>query len=85
MTPRSTVPEKVSNWLTAYRAVSEELTPKPLRAALNAIKAEQGVNAVGVAERWGLAVMANDRTAATVAAMLVGQGVRVNSTEEPSE
>lgn len=63
MTRRLTIEDKIGDWLTAFNAVREELTPRSMREAAYAWN--QGAYPF---------VSSNDRTAALVAGMLVGAG-----------
>jgi hypothetical protein len=70
------VTERVGQWFAAYSAVREELTPSRLRTVLAEMSEVEGV--AGLQSYMSLArnVMANDRAAATVAAMLVATGIK---------
>ena len=72
MTPRQTVPERVSAWFQAYSVIRDELTPaqeRPLKAISDGARV----------------IAANDRTAALVAAMLGTSGIRPTTMGEEGE
>ncbi|HET7070124.1 MAG TPA: hypothetical protein VFI40_04825 [Nocardioides sp.] len=77
-----TVPEKVSDWLIAYNAIREEVTPPPLRkmlAVFNETVGSATTPAEGIAilqQSMALArlISANDRMSAIAAAMLTSSG-----------
>jgi len=81
-----TVEQKVSDWLVAYRAVSYEVTASKLREQLNSVintpipQDPEGIGTYVVRMNAAMAlarlVSANDRAAATVAALLVSSGIR---------
>jgi hypothetical protein len=68
--------DRVAQWLRAYDAVRREVTPDALRATLAAMEEVDGVSELSSYLDLARNVMANDRTAATVAATLVVNGVR---------
>lgn len=78
--------EKVANWLTAYRAIAAELTSDDMRERMNAMLTlplpEDPDNIVTYTARLNTSmafarlIAANDRAAATVAAMLVATGIK---------
>lgn len=70
------VSERVGQWFAAYQAVSEQLTPQQMRDVLAKMDMAEGVAQLGSYMSLARNVMANDRAAATVAAMLVSSGIR---------
>lgn len=82
MATNRTVEEKVGDWLTAYRAVKAELTPEPFRLLTSLAKAEQdetgtfNVASINIGMTAARVVFANDRAAATVAALLTQTGIK---------
>lgn len=81
MSQARTAAEKVNDWLTVYRAVQHELTPpefRPLMALMQTGQDPEGINvqAVNIGVSVSRIVMANDRAAATVAALLTANGVK---------
>ena len=87
MTTRGrSVVEKVGDWKLAFDAIAEELNPPALRAALDAVintpipQDQDGLLTYNtrIAASLGLArlVSANDRAAATVAALITQTGIK---------
>jgi len=82
-----TVEQKVGQWLTAYRAISAELTSASARAAMETMQtrapepdeseASYLRTQVAIAQQVASIIAANDRTAATVAGLLVQSGIKV--------
>lgn len=70
------VPERVGQWKTAFDAIREELTPPQMRTILSEMSEVEGVAQLQSYMSLARNVMANDRAAATVAAMLVTSGIR---------
>jgi hypothetical protein len=70
------LPERIGHWQQAFDAVRREITPDELRTILAAMKEVDGVSELASYMSLARNVMANDRTAATVAAMLVTSGIR---------
>lgn len=70
------VPERVKNWGDAFEAVRQELTPTEMRTILAEMSEVEGIAQLGSYMQLARNVMANDRTAAVVAAMLVTSGIR---------
>lgn len=70
-----TAEEKVRDWLVVYQAIRDELTPDAFRPLINLANADnvQSINIGMVAART---VFANDRAAATVAALLTQSGIK---------
>lgn len=71
-----TIEEKVGTWQRTFDALRVELTPAPLRTLLAEMTEVEGIAQLQSYMALGAAVMANDRTAATVAAMLVNGNIR---------
>lgn len=67
--------ERVGQWLQAFEAVRAELTPPQMRTILAEMNEVDGVAQLSSYMQLANGVMANDRTAADVAARLV-YGVR---------
>lgn len=80
------VEDKVGNWLVAYRAIAEELSPQALRDRFNEV-----INTPIPADPEGLMVFearlsasmalarllsANDRAAGTIAALITATGIK---------
>jgi hypothetical protein len=76
MTRPVDVSERVGHWKQAFDAIREELTPAGMRAVLAEMSEVDGVAQLGSYMSLARNVMANDRTAATVAAMLVATGIK---------
>ncbi len=81
MSANRTVEEKVADWYKAYNAIRHEITPpefRPLMALMATKDDDGGVNAsiVNLGVAVSRIVMANDRAAATVAALLTTNGVK---------
>jgi hypothetical protein len=70
------VDEKVGQWYTAYEAIRAELTPAPMRTILAEMSEVDGIAQLQSYMSLARNVMANDRAAATVAAMLVATGIK---------
>jgi len=75
-----TVVEKVADWRTAYLAIKAELTPEAFRVLTDMASASdvQSINVGMVAART---VFANDRAAATVAALLTQSGIKISEAD----
>jgi uncharacterized glyoxalase superfamily metalloenzyme YdcJ len=77
-----TVEEKVGDWLTAYRAVQAELTPEAFRVLTSLAKDKQdedetfNLTAINIGMTAARVVFANDRAAATVAALITQTGIK---------
>lgn len=83
LTPRKTTSpgERVGAWYTVFSAVRDELTTRDAREVFRTITADEALRLPAAMEA-ARAVMANDRTAAIVAAILISHGgVRVVPTE----
>lgn len=76
MTRPVTVEQRVGEWFKAFEAVREELTPKSMRDILASMEQVDGVAQLGSYMSLARNVMANDRAAATVAAMLTATGIK---------
>jgi formate dehydrogenase maturation protein FdhE len=76
MTRPVDVTERVGQWKQAYDAIREELTPNALRDILAAMEQVEGVAQLGSYMSLARNVMANDRAAGTIAAMLVATGIK---------
>lgn len=74
--------EKVGLWDTAFEAIRQTITPPIMRKILDEMNEVEGIAQLQSYMSLARNVMANDRTAAIVAAMLVGSGVRPIVTEE---
>ena len=71
-----TIPQKVSDWLMAYNAVRAELTPAEMRTILAEMKQVDGIDQFKSYVSLASAVMANDRSAGLIAAMLTSNGIK---------
>lgn len=81
-----TVEEKVAQWYTAYTAVAAEVNPQALRDRLNEVintpipQDPEGIlvytQRMNASMALARLVSANDRAAATVAALLVQSGIK---------
>jgi hypothetical protein len=79
MTASRTVEEKVGDWLRAYQAIRDEITPEAFRVLTSLAKTapeEFNVQAINIGMVAARVVFANDRAAATVAAMLTQSGIK---------
>jgi hypothetical protein len=63
-------------WKVAFDAVREEITPAAMRTILAEMDQAEGVAQLQSYMSLARNVMANDRAAATVAALLVATGVK---------
>lgn len=68
--------EKVGQWSRVYEAIRIDMTPAPLRTLLAEMTEVEGIAKLTAYMNLAAAVMANDREAARVAAMLVNGNVR---------
>jgi hypothetical protein len=83
MATNRSVPQRVSDWVTAYSAIRDEVTPPSLREVINKMfdipteGVDAGAYASLVQSSLHLAriVAAGDRTSAVVAAMITQSGV----------
>ena len=81
-----TVPEKVGDWYEAYQAIAEQLNPPALRAQLNEVinqpipQDADGLllynSRISASMALARLVSANDRAAATVAALITQTGIK---------
>lgn len=71
MTRSVDLAERIATWRTAFEAVRTELTPNKMRDILAEMSEVEGVAQLGSYMQLANGVMANDRTAADVAARLV--------------
>jgi hypothetical protein len=69
------VEERIGNWSKAFEAIRPDLTPQAFRDLLTAAT-EASLQELPTFMRLAHEVMANDRTAAAVAAMLVATGIK---------
>jgi len=76
MTRPVDVPERVAQWYTAFNVVRAELTPEAMRVILAGMSEVDGIAQLQSYMSLARNVMANDRAAATVAAMLVASGIK---------
>lgn len=81
MTRPITVEERVGQWAQAFDAVRRELTPDQLRAILDEMKTVEGIEQLGSYMSLARNVMANDRTAGVIAAMLIATGIKPTPVE----
>ena len=79
MTRAVDVTERVGQWKTAFDAIREELTPAEMRRILAEMSTVNGIEQLQSYMSLARNVMANDRAAATVAAMLVATGIKPTS------
>lgn len=83
MSINRSVPAKVGDWLTAYNAIREEITPPAMRVMLSHLSIPENaspepgdyVKVVQASIALARLVCANDRAASVVAAMLTQSGV----------
>lgn len=71
-----TIEEKVSDWLRVYEAVRVEITPAPMRTILAEMKEVENAAQLQSYVKLAGDVLANDRQAAIVAAMLLSGTTR---------
>ena len=76
MTRPVDVAERIGQWYEAYHAVAETITNPKLRDALAAMEEVEGIAQLSSYMSLARNVMANDRTAAVVAAMLTATGIK---------
>lgn len=79
MTRPVEVDERVGQWFRAFDSIRRELTPQSMRDTLSAMDQVEGVAQLGSYMSLARNVMANDRAAATVAAMLTATGIKPTS------
>lgn len=91
MAQTRTVEDKFSDWLTMYNAVRSTITPeefRPLMALIGTKPDEAGMvnaEAINIGVAISRIVMANDRMAASVAALLTANGVKPTGNEYTGE
>lgn len=68
--------ERLGNWQLAFDAVREQITPDTMRTILASMDEVEGIAQLSSYMDLARNVMANDRAAATVAAMLVSTGIK---------
>lgn len=73
------VQAKIGNWKQAFDAVSAELTPLALREMLGVMQSNEMMRDLPLYIQLTRVVSANDRAAATVAALLVATGIKPTS------
>lgn len=71
-----TVYEKVADWKTAYDAIRVEITPDALRKVLAEMDGVDGIQQFQSYVSLAKSVLANDRAAATVAALITQSGIK---------
>ena len=76
MTATRTTYEKVADWKAVFDAVREELTSRTLRVLLADMTAVEGVQQFKSYVDLARSVMANDRAAGTIAALLTQSGIK---------
>lgn len=81
MTRPVTPAERVAQWYEAYTAIRAELTPEAMRTILAEMNMVEGVAQLGSYMSLARNVMANDRAAAVVAAMLTATGIKPTPVE----
>lgn len=79
MTRPVEVEERVATWLRAFNAIRAELTPQGMRDTLAKMEQVEGIAQLSSYMSLARNVMANDRAAATVAAMIVSTGIKPNA------
>jgi hypothetical protein len=85
MTTTRTVAQKIGDWKGAFDVVRDELTPTEMRVILSEMTKVNGAAQLQSYIQLARSVMANDRAAATVAALLTQQGVKVTSVDYGDE
>lgn len=86
MTTRTrTTEQKVADWYKVYVAIQAELTPEAMRTILSEMTAVDGAAQLQSYIQLARSVMANDRAAATVAALLTQSGIKVGSVDYGDE
>lgn len=76
MTRPVDVTERVGQWKVAFDAIRVELTPDAMRTILAEMGEVEGIAQLSSYMQLARGVMANDRAAATVAAMLTATGIK---------
>lgn len=75
MTQGRTVADKVADWLLAYNAIRTEITPEAFRPLASLANADD-VNSINIGLAAARVIFANDRAAATVAALITSTGIK---------
>lgn len=70
------VDEKVANWFRAFNAVSEEIHTPGMRELLATLQGDELNRSLPLYIQLARVVNANNRAAATVAALLVATGIK---------
>lgn len=70
------VDQKTTAWTRAFNVIRAELTPAEMRTVLASMSTVDGIQQLNSYMSLARNVMANDRAAATVAAMLVATGIK---------
>jgi hypothetical protein len=76
MSTGRSVTQKVGDWNIAYGAIREELTPPALRKILAEMEQVEGVQQFRSYVDLARTVMANDRAAGTIAALITQTGIK---------
>ena len=76
MTTTRTTVQKVGDWKQVFDVVRVELTPEPLRAILATMDTVEGPTQFRSYIDLARSVMANDRAAGTIAALLTQSGIK---------
>lgn len=85
MAATRSVESKVGDWLTAYTAIRDELTPEAFRVLAALAQGTQDVQSINIGIMAARVVFANDRAAATVAALLTQSGIKPTGIEYGDE
>lgn len=72
--------ERIAQWKEVFDVVREELTPQQMRTILAEMSEVDGIPQLQSYMSLARNVMANDRAAATVAAMLTATGIKPTPT-----
>lgn len=81
MATTRTTEQKIGDWKVAYDAIRVEITPPELRLILSEMQAVDGIQQFQSYVNLARSVMANDRAAATVAALLTQSGIKTSSVD----
>jgi hypothetical protein len=76
MSTSRSVEQKIGDWKRAYDAIREELTPEAFRALTSLAGSNNDVQSINVGVQVARVVFANDRAAATVAALITQTGIK---------
>lgn len=79
MSTGRSVTQKIGDWNMAYGAIREELTPPTLRKILSEMEQVEGVQQFRSYVDLARTVMANDRAAGTIAALITQTGIKPTS------